>query len=121
MKKKYFDHCLDSIFWWLMWLVPLIGGILCICTSGTHDYAAFINFLDNFSFDFVADILVDMFGVASLQLPDFLVFFLSYVVSVELCHLLTDVLIFIPRFAHKLVQLDTYVDIDDCHVGGHKK
>lgn len=118
MKKKLFASIMDILFWWIMWVVPLVGALIVLGT-GTHDYASFIGFFNNFTFPFIADILVGMFGVASLQIPEFLVAFMSYVVSVELCHLLVDVLIFIPRFAHKLVQLDTYVDIDS--IGGKRK
>ena len=111
---KRFSDKLDHIFWWLIWLLPIIGGFIVLATNGAHDFSVFMSFLNNFTFDFIADILVDMFGVASLQLPDVLLALMSYIVSVELCHVLVDVLVFIPRFCHKLVQLDSYVDIDDC-------
>lgn len=112
MTKKLFAHIMDTLFWWLMWVIPIVGGLIVLGCGSSHDYASFIAFLNNFSFTFVADILSGMFGIVSMQLPAFLLAFMSYVVSVELCHVLVDVLVFIPRFCHKLVQLETYVDID---------
>lgn len=118
---KRFSSKLDHIFWWLVWLLPILGGLIVLATNSAHDFSVFIAFMNNFQFAFIADILTGMFGVASLQIPDILLSLMSYVVSVELCHVLVDVLVFIPRFCHKLVQLDTYVDIDDCNFKHHRR
>lgn len=110
MCKKFSDK-LDHLFWWFIWLLPIAGGLLAVAT-GTHDFTGFSDFVSGFTFSFVEDILVDVFATATIQLPMILVTLMSYIVSVELCHVLVDVLLLIPRFCHKLVQLDTYVDTD---------
>lgn len=110
MKKHNLVDCLDHIFWWLMWLLPLVGGIIVLAAGGSHDFASFYGFLGNFSFPFVADLVGDIMELTAIALPDVLITIISYLVSVEICHVFVDVLVFIPRLCHKFVQLDTYTD-----------
>lgn len=112
MSKKLISHIADTLIWWIVWLLPIIGGIIVLATNGAHDYTVFADFMDNFTFTFVSDMITNVFNIASISIPVILRVILSWFVSVEICHVFVDVLVFIPRFAHKLVTIDTYVDVE---------
>lgn len=114
MRKKRFDYVLDKIIWSIILLLPLImylGQYLMYeLTSVTtlptlFDYIS-INFnLDSTNILYVS--LMDLFGPEGV-LPYFsanssLMIYLCYFVIVEVVHIAVDVLVFIPRFAHKLM------------------
>lgn len=99
---------LDAIFWWLIWLLPLIGVIVALAFGGDNTFSEFSTFIEGFSFPFVRNVISDVETTVSITFPAVLTAYASYLVSVEIVHVLVDVLVFIPRFAHKLVDVDTY-------------
>ena len=107
MEKKL-NNKLDAIFWWLIWLLPLIGAFVCLWCGNDNSIADFTTFIQGFSFTFILDIISSMESMLSFSLPAILTAYASYIVSVEIVHVFVDVMVFIPRFAHKLVDLDTY-------------
>lgn len=105
---KKFDKKLDALFWWFIWLLPLLGALICLFMGNDNTFSDFSTFISSFSFDFIKGIIVDIQEVMQFQFPDILLSYLSYIVGVEVLHVMTDVLIFIPRFAHSLVDFDRY-------------
>lgn len=116
MEKRLSDR-LDIYFWWFVWLLPLIGSIICFFMGTATTYADFAAFIAEFRFDFIAGILADLENVVSFTFPAILKEYASYVVSVEIIHVFVDVMVFVPRFCHHLVQPNMY----DWGMGGNKK
>ena len=53
MKCKFRDK-LDLIFWWLMWLLPLLAFLMCCAFRGEPlAFDAFETFIDGFNFPFI--------------------------------------------------------------------
>lgn len=102
---------LDLIFWWLIWVLPFVGAVLVVATSGTHDFSAFLSFMQGFAFPFITDIWLDIEATIGINFPEVLRVYASYLVSVEIVHVFVDVMIFIPRICHKIVEVDNYIDI----------
>lgn len=111
-KTNCFREKLDLFFWWLMWVLPFIGAILAVATSGSHDYTAFLSFVQGFTFPFISDIWTDIEGVIQMTFPDVLRIYASYIVSVEIVHVFVDVMVFLPRLCHKMVNADDYIHFD---------
>lgn len=110
MRKKTISHIIDCTFWALVALLPLIAYIVILWHSGATG-VDLITTMSRCGFDVVTDNviytgLVDLFGVSGVM-PFFinnnLIAYLSYFIFVEIVHLAVDVLLFIPRFAHKLM------------------
>lgn len=116
MEKRLSDR-LDIYFWWFIWLLPLIGCVITYFMGTSSTYADFAAFIFEFRFEFIADILSDLENVVTFTFPDVLKAYASYVVSVEIMHVFVDVMVFIPRFCHHLVQPSMY----DWGMGGKRK
>lgn len=107
MEKRLSDR-LDIYFWWFIWLLPLIGALICFFMGSSNTYADFAGFIDSFSFTYIYDILTELEVYISMSFPAVLKSYASYVVSVEIIHLFVDVMVFIPRFAHRFGDPDFY-------------
>lgn len=105
MRKRTIKCLCDSIFWHLIYLLPLILIALVFVQSGT-----FVNLSSAFqtlglnviTTNPIYTALVDLFGSTGV-IPLFegtaIIEFLSYFVSVYLLHMSIDFLLFIPRLA----------------------
>ncbi len=97
--NKRFADKLDRLFWFLIILLPLV--LFYLCEEWSFDsFSAFMS--ENFSFSFIETILdsiIEMTFNSNFALTSYL----SYVVGVELIHVFFDVIVFIPRLAHKWV------------------
>lgn len=96
-----FDKKIDSLFWFIIAILPIITYFLFNLNPNANSID-FINFLDSFSFGFVEDILNNIF-IDSYSLPGILTKCLSWFVSVEIIHVFVDFIVFIPRFAHRVL------------------
>lgn len=115
MRKKTVNHVADTIFWYLIYFLPVIAFLLYMLAepaSGLGTVATFENFLTTIGFSFVTDNIVyttlsSLFGVGGV-LPLFStsapIFIFTWFVSVFICHLAVDFLLFIPRLAHKYMK-----------------
>ncbi|MBE6554918.1 MAG: hypothetical protein E7663_01605 [Ruminococcaceae bacterium] len=93
---------LDTVLWGIVWMAPLLGYVVAFWRVGSAP-ALFTYINENFSFDFIKSILDNVWQTAfdsELVLSGYL----SYLVVVEVAHCLFDVVVFIPRFAHALVE-----------------
>ena len=98
-----FERKLDMILWAVIWLLPiLLYFIMWFRIGSAPDFIAFIN--TSWRFDFIADILDQVwstcFNGSTLPISGYI----SYIASIEVVHVFLDAVIFIPRFAHKVIQ-----------------
>lgn len=101
--KRRFAYKLDMIFWFIVMMLPLITYFIVSYRQGNA--VEFLTYVSNFSpFPFIADIfdsvLTTAFGHSFQIVP-----LIAYFVGVEIIHVLFDVVVFIPRLAHKWVSI----------------
>ena len=110
---------LDLVFWWLIWLLPLLAAFVCFFGGEGETGAQFVSFMDSFTFSFISDMWLDIEALISITFPAVLRAYASYIVSVEIVHVFVDVMIFIPRICHNIVEVDNYSDLGG--FGGKRK
>ena len=98
--KNRFGRKCDKIFWVIVLLLPVFTYfVTAYRITGAPD---FLTYCEAYRFDFVANIFESVFTMSNFgALP--IANFLSYCVGVELAHVMFDVIVFIPRFSHKLI------------------
>lgn len=108
MRKKSISHFFDIFMWYAIYMLPLIIFVICYCVGHFTTLADcfVLGGLDIFADNFIFSALNDLFGVAGVM-PLFagvdILHYATYFISIFLLHLAVDVLLFIPRFAHKCV------------------
>lgn len=114
MSNTRFAYKVDKIFWFFISFAPLIFYALYLVSHfNQSEYFSFYVFLSNYLGLFFSSNSVfssifssilgpsGIFPVFSTQ-SGWLVFF-SYLATVEVVHVLFDVMVFIPRLAHKWI------------------
>lgn len=114
MSNTRFAYKVDKFFWFFISFAPLIFYALYLLSHFKQsEYFSFYVFLSNYlglffsSSSVFSSLLSTIFGpsgvfpVFSAQ-SGWLVFF-SYLATIEVVHVLFDVMIFIPRLAHKWI------------------
>lgn len=111
-----FAYRLDKLFWFLITFLPIIlyAIHLFACRSGT--FLGFEKFLQTiFNYDYptglstnpIFKVLFSLFSFSDTSvfafLPYSLLCLLTYMASVEVVHVCFDVILFIPRLAHKWI------------------
>lgn len=109
-----FAYRLDKLFWFFISLAPLLFyAFYLVSNSNQSEYFSFYVFLSNYlglffsSNNVFSSMFLTIFGSSGI-FPVFsaqsgwLVFF-SYLATIEVVHVLFDVMIFIPRLAHKWI------------------
>lgn len=111
MRKRNINHLADTLFWYILYILPVFLYVLYIFAmpSTSTSVVNFSDFLNTVGINLHSDnivltVLTEILGSNGI-LPLFanqtpLIIF-SWFVSVFLCHLLVDVLLFIPRLFHK--------------------
>ena len=93
---------LDRLLWALIWIVPFIGYIVTYWRTG--EAIPIFTYIDtNFAFEFVKDITDNIWQQAfncSLVISGYM----SFLVAVEIAHCLFDAVVFIPRFAQRIIE-----------------
>lgn len=112
-----FSRKLDKIFWFLIAIGPFIGYFLCVAFNGLNIASGstvnlpnfFVTYvLGNVSFadNIVWNTLYAIFGPNSV-FPIFAnetaLYIFNWFIWVELFHVFFDVIVFIPRIAHKWI------------------
>lgn len=111
MRKRTISNFADTIFWYLVYMLPLIAYLLYLIAepaSGTS-LVSFTSFFDVIGIGFVSDNIVitalkDLFGAGGI-LPlfssdvPFIIF--GWFICTFICHLAVDFILFIPRLCHK--------------------
>lgn len=114
MRKKTVKFTADTIFWYLVYLLPVITYILYVfgTTKAGVLPNAIISFgnwlgrcgLNVWSGNIVSTSLNSIFGSGGIMpfISELGIFdFFAYFVLVYLCHILVDFILFIPRLCHK--------------------
>ncbi len=99
--KRRFSYKLDLIFWFIVSLLPIL--VYLVVNIRNPEAVGFFDYITNFSpFPFIAEVL-DSVAETAFGAPFALSGLLSYFVGVEIFHILFDVIVFIPRLAHKWI------------------
>ena len=93
---------IDHFLWAFIWMLPVFAFFVSWYRIGSApQLLAFID--EQFAFPFVRDLINEIWSKAfGSELP--LAGYLSYLVGVEVAHCLFDAVVFIPRFAHSLIE-----------------
>lgn len=112
-----FAFKLDKIFWFVISFFPLFSWLIYLFSfsSYTASPLTFFAWLDqNFGFmgqiheSVIYSTLYQIFSITSVDslfpvLSTSLIAFFTYLVTVEIIHVVYDVIVFIPRLAHKWI------------------
>lgn len=112
-----FAFKLDKIFWFVVSFFPLFSWLIYLLSfsSYTASPLTFFAWLDqNFGFmgqvqkSVIYSTLYQIFSITSVDslfpvLSTSLIAFFTYLVTVEIVHVVYDVIVFIPRLAHKWI------------------
>lgn len=119
MRKKTVNHLADTIFWYLIYFMPIIL-YLCFLIGGNFvgnqlNDLSLATFFNNLGLNFVTDNVIlsalnSIFGINGV-LPIFNelapLYIFSWFISAVIIHLFVDFLLFIPRLAHKWLNVFT--------------
>lgn len=109
MRKRTLNCLFDNVMWYLIYLLPLIAfGILLInnpsiTLSGAMSSVGLGVLTDNVVFTALSGIF-GTGGVLPLFVSADILLYFSYFICVWLCHLAVDVLLFLVRYAHHLME-----------------
>lgn len=112
MRKRTIKTMADTIFWYVLYFMPVIGYLLFMFIhpsgSGTVNPISFMDYLSASGFTVVQDnilytSLMDIFGSNGL-LPFFnspvIVSCMTWYVAVSLIHIFIDFILLLPRILH---------------------
>lgn len=113
--KNRFSYKLDKLFWFFIQIFPLLCFAL-YCIAGIRGnevvVPSFISFLIKLGFDYQQgnvfySVLAQLFGSMGV-FPLFvdsggIILYLTYVLTMEVLHVCFNVIVFIPRLAHKWI------------------
>ena len=107
MRKKTLNELFDNLFWYGVYLLPILCMLFVTFNTGTFTSLSSaltgcgLGILTN---NPIFDTITQIFGSSGI-LPFFqnadILIYVSYFVSVFILHLLVDFILFIPRLCHK--------------------
>lgn len=106
MRKRTIKRFADTMFWYALYFLPIL---ILILMSIHNPLMSVSNVIDTLGLNIITDNIIyttlsNIFGVGGilplLQNSDILIFF-TYFISVYVLHLAVDIVLFIPRIAHK--------------------
>lgn len=106
--KDIVGHIFDNLMWYLIYLMPLILLGIYSCKTGITDLSTIMHMagLDIVADNVVLTTITAVFGTGGVlpifQQPSLLIY-LSYFICVNLIHLIVDILLWIVRACHRLV------------------
>lgn len=117
MRKRNIPILIDSIFWLIMWLLPvlfyLFNYLAYDINIDTISIASFSEFIvNNFGISTGSEIYTTLttiftdnnyLGVIDSNISNSLILYVIYIFFIELIHIFVDVILFIPRFAHNFI------------------
>lgn len=112
-----YSYKLDKIFWFIISFFPLFSWLIYLFSFSSYTAApiAFYAWLEqNFALigqspnSIIYSTLYQIFSVTSVSslfpaLSTSLMSFFTYLITVEIVHIIYDVMVFIPRLAHKWI------------------
>lgn len=120
MRKRTIKFTADLVFWYILYFLPVMVYLFYMLAqpSQTTNLVNLEQLFTTCGFEFVSNNIIftnltDIFGANGI-LPLFqdigIFYVFTWFISVYLCHLLVDFLLFIPRLAHKYLNLFTQGD-----------
>lgn len=106
----------DYIFWYSLYMLPIILLVLNWCCAGQISFAGVFDIvgLNILTDNIVFTALTGVFGVGGV-FPVFqntiILEYLTYFIMLVIIHIMVDVLLFIPRFCHKLLDKGEKVSV----------
>jgi hypothetical protein len=101
MNEKNLKQKIDLWLWALIWILPVLGYVVSFWRTGNAvPIFEYIN--ANFSFEMIRDVL-DQIWLKAFGSQLVLSGYISYLIVVEVVHCVFDAIVFIPRFAHTLI------------------
>lgn len=108
MRKKTVNHLADTLFWYLLYFLPVLGFLIILATK-PDVVPTFSLVFETLGLDVVTtgtiytslDQIFGATGILPLFTSTSLLQFFTYYVSVMIAHLFVDFLLFIPRLGHK--------------------
>lgn len=126
MESKKVNKKLNSILWFALYSLPLlvllisyVGYLATFKETGVSDFINDNTLFDNslnlvnsifgqFNWTFIKDSLVSVFDLLEFNitgnLSEFLLIFFTWFIQLAFIHILVDVLVFIPRALHNLME-----------------
>lgn len=113
MRKRTVNHLADTIFWYLLYFLPVLAYLLNLLCS--TPIVSLESFLSQGAFSIANDNLLlttfnSIFGASGI-FPLFsntaVISVFVYFISVYICHLLVDFCLFVPRLCHKWLKTFT--------------
>lgn len=111
-----FAYRLDKLIWFLITLLPIILYAVYLFANRSGTLLGFEKFLQTiFNYDYptglstnpICKVLFTLFSFSDTSafafLPHSMLYLLTYMASVEVVHVCFDVIVFIPRLAHKWI------------------
>lgn len=120
MRKKTVTHSVKTIFWWIIYCLPLICYVVVVWgfARNGHMYDTFGTFIAEAGFasdSLISNSLYEIFGTNGV-LPLFtdygIFYFMEWFIGAYLLHLAVDFILFIPRLCHKF--MNKFTRSDDC-------
>ena len=109
MRKRTISCLLDNIMWFLIYILPLICFVIVLCKTGQVTSLStcmtdcgLVILTNNIVFT-ALDSIFGSSGVLPLFVSTDILLYFSYFICVWLCHIVVDVLLWIVRYAHKLM------------------
>ena len=126
MRKRTVNHVADTIFWYILYFLPVLAYFVYIFAFGQNpavDFEVFngwdsfesfcaVNFpvsVDNVIYNSLYNLFGDVGLIPLFDNASMCIFF-AHFVSVYLLHLMVDFMLFIPRLAHKWLKMFTRGD-----------
>lgn len=115
--KNRFAYKLDKVFWFLIAIAPFLGYFLCVAFNGltvssgseitlSNFFVTYVLGGSSFSSNIVWTSLYNMFGptgVFPVVSNEGALYIFNWFIWVEIFHLFFDIIVFIPRLAHKWI------------------
>ena len=112
-----FSYKLDKIFWFVISFFPLFSWLIYLFSFSDYNASPLtffawleqnFGFLGNISHSVIYSTLFQIFSITSVDslfpvLSTSLMAFFTYLITVEIVHVIYDVIVFIPRLAHKWI------------------
>lgn len=97
------ERKVKSIFWGLLYSLPLVLLILSTFRTGNTENSLAI--VQSFSFEFIDNIILSLSNsIDMLEFNPYLVACVSYFVSVEIIQIFYEFMVFIPKLARKWLE-----------------
>lgn len=109
MRKKTINNFFDNVMWYLVYMLPLVCFVILLFKTG-HSFGL-AECITSCGLGILTDNVVytalnSIFGsggVFPLFMSSDILLYFSYFICVWICHIAVDVLLFLVRYAHKLM------------------